>query len=218
MTANLFGLWSSIYNYNQMKFILGIKQNMTQVFDESGKVHPATILLVKPSTITQVKTNEKDGYRAVQISCGERKEKNINQAMKGHLKGINARFLKEFRVDDSSSLNVGDQVNLSTFAIGDTIEVSANSKGKGYQSVIKRHGFAGQPRSHGQKHCENAPGSIGGGLRNKVPKNMRMAGRTGGERITVKNLKVLGVDQENNQLLVSGAVPGRKGTLVEIRG
>ena len=201
-----------------MKFILGIKQNMTQVFDESGKVHPATILVAAPSTITQVKTNENEGYSALQISCGEKREKNINKAMKGHLKGVNARFLKEFRIEDSSAFKVGDKIDLSTFAVGDIIEVSATSKGKGFQSVIKRHGFKGQPRSHGQKHSENEPGSIGGGLRNKVPKNMRMAGRMGGERITVKNLKVLGVDQENNQLLVSGAVPGRRGTLVEIRG
>lgn len=191
---------------------------MTQVFDEAGKVHPATILTVGSCPITQVKTNEKDGYSAVQIGCGEKREKNINQPLKGHLNGVKARFLKEFCVDDSTKFKVGDKVELSSFTVGDIIEVSAISKGKGYQSVIKRHGFAGQPRSHGQKHCENAPGSIGGGLRNKVPKNKRMAGRTGGDRITVKNLKVLGVDQENNQLLISGAVPGRRGTLVEIRG
>ncbi len=201
-----------------MKFILGIKQNMTQVFDESGKVHPATILSAGPSTITQVKTKENDGYSAVQLGCGEKKEKNINKPMKGHLNGANARYLKEFCVEDPSTYKVGDKIDLSSFVIGDVIEVSAISKGKGYQSVIKRHGFKGQPRSHGQKHTENAPGSIGGGLRNKVPKNMRMAGRMGGDKVTVKNLKVLGVDEVNNQLLISGAVPGRRGTLVEIRG
>lgn len=201
-----------------MKFILGIKQNMTQVFDENGKVHPATILTAGPSSITQVKTKENDGYGAVQLGYGEKREKNITKSLKGHLNGVNARFIKEFRVDDTSAFKVGDKVDLSAFAVGDVIEVSAVSKGKGYQSVIKRHGFKGQPRSHGQKHSENAPGSIGGGLRNKVPKNMRMAGRTGGDRITVKNLTILGVDQENNQLLISGAVPGRRGTLVEIKG
>jgi len=201
-----------------MKFILGIKQNMTQVFDEIGKVHPATILQVGPSSITQVKTKENDGYCAVQIGTGVKREKNINKPLKGHLNGVNVRFVKEFCVEDPSKYKVGEKIDLSAFAVGDIIEVSAISKGKGYQSVIKRHGFKGQPRSHGQKHSENAPGSIGGGLRNKVPKNMRMAGRMGGDRITVKNLKVLGVDQENNQLLISGAVPGRRGTLVEIRG
>ena len=191
---------------------------MTQVFDENGKVHPVTILTAGDLTVTQIKTVENDGYSAVQVAFGTKKAKNINKPMTGHLKGVSARFLKEFRMDDTSAFKVGDKVNLTDFVSGDVIEVSAISKGKGYQSVIKRHDFKGQPRSHGQKHSENAPGSIGGGLRNKVPKGMRMAGRTGGDRITVKNLKVLGVDQENNQLLVSGAVPGRKGTLVEIRG
>ena len=191
---------------------------MTQVFDEGGKVHPATILTVEPSPIIQVKTKENDGYCAVQIGCGERKEKNINKPMKGHLNGINARYLKEFCIDDVSAYKVGEKINLSSFAVGDVIEVSAISKGKGFQGVVKRHGFKGGPRSHGQKHSEREHGSIGGGLRNKVPKNMRMAGRMGGDKITVKNLKVLGVDEENNQLLIGGAVPGRRGTLIEIRG
>ena len=201
-----------------MKFILGIKQNMTQVFDENGKVYPATILSAGPLTVTQIKNKETDGYEAVQVGLGSKKDKNLNKPIKGHLNGLNARFLKEFCVDDISKYNVGDNLDISIFTAGDVIEVSAISKGKGYQSVIKRHGFKGQPRSHGQKHCENAPGSIGGGLRNKVPKGMRMAGRTGGDRITVKNLKVLGVDKDNNQLIVSGAIPGRRGTLVEVRG
>lgn len=201
-----------------MKFILGIKQNMTQVFDENGKVYPATILSAGPLTVTQVKNKETDGYEAVQVGLGSKKDKNLNKPIKGHLNGLNARFLKEFCVDDISKYNVGDSLDISVFTAGDVIEVSATSKGKGYQSVIKRHGFKGQPRSHGQKHCENAPGSIGGGLRNRVPKGMRMAGRTGGDRITVKNLKVLGVDKDNNQLIVSGAIPGRRGTLVEVRG
>src|ERR1035437_6861344 len=201
-----------------MKFILGIKQNMTQVFDESGKGYPATILTAGPSPITQVKTKENDDYTAVQIGCGVKREKNINKPIKGHLNGVSVRYLKEFWGPDVSAYKVGEKIDLSTFSVGDIIEVSAISKGKGYQSVIKRHGFKGQPRSHGQKHSENAPGSIGGGLRNRVPKNMRMAGRMGGDKITVKNLKVLGVDQENNQLLISGAVPGKRGTVVEIRG
>jgi len=191
---------------------------MTQVFDENGKVYPATILSAGPLTVTQIKNKETDGYEAVQVGLGSKKDKNLNKPIKGHLNGLNARFLKEFCVDDISKYNVGDNLDISIFTAGDVIEVSAISKGKGYQSVIKRHGFKGQPRSHGQKHCENAPGSIGGGLRNKVPKGMRMAGRTGGDRITVKNLKVLGVDKDNNQLIVSGAIPGRRGTLVEVRG
>lgn len=191
---------------------------MTQIFDEAGIVHPATVLLAGPLTVTQIKTKLVDGYDAIQVGFGAKREKNINKPMKGHLKDTNARFLKEFIVEDVSKFKVGDKVDLSSFVSGDMIEVSATSKGKGYQSVIKRHGFKGQPRSHGQKHSENAPGSIGGGLRNKVPKNMRMAGRMGGDRITIKNLKVLAVDKDNNQLIISGAVPGRRGTLVEVRG
>ncbi len=208
---------SAIIN-DYMKFTLGTKQNMTQIFDEKGVVYPVTILSAGTLTVTQVKTKETDGYNAVQVAFGEKKEKNITKPLKGHLKGVNAQFIKEFRIDDVSAFKVGDKIDLSNFVEGDLIEVSAISKGKGYQSVIKRHGFHGQPRSHGQKHSENAPGSIGGGLRNKVPKNMRMAGRMGGDRITVKNLKVIGVDQENGQIVIHGAIPGRRGTLVEIRG
>ncbi len=201
-----------------MKFTLGTKQNMTQIFGKDGKVYPVTILLGGELTVTQVKTKEKEGYNAVQVGFGQKREKNINKPMKGHLKGGTSRFIKEFVVADPSSFKVGDKIDLSVFAEGDVVEVAAISKGKGYQSVIKRHGFSGQPRSHGQKHSENAPGSIGGGLRNMVPKNMRMGGRMGGDRITVKNLKILGIDKENNQIIINGAIPGRRGTLVEIRG
>ena len=192
---------------------------MTQVFDDKGKVHPATILSAGPLTVVQIKTVSKDGYNAIQVGFGEKKEKNINKPIKGHIKDLgNFRFLKEFRLDSTEAFKVGDKVDLSVFNAGDVIELSSISKGKGFQSVIKRHGFKGQPRSHGQKHSENAPGSIGGGLRNRVPKGMRMAGRMGGDRITVKNLVILGVDKENNQLLINGAIPGRRGTLVEVRG
>ncbi|OHB15235.1 MAG: 50S ribosomal protein L3 [Candidatus Zambryskibacteria bacterium RIFOXYC1_FULL_39_10] len=204
-----------------MKFILAKKVNMTQIFGEDGKVQPATILSAQPVTISQIKTKEKDGYTAVQIGAGTRREKNMSKPVKGHLKELgNLAVLKEFRVTDSSVFNKGDKISLESFAVGDSINVSAISKGKGFQGVVKRHGFHGGPRSHGQKHSEREPGSIGGGGRagGKVIKGMRMAGRTGSDRITVKNLKVIGIDQENNIMLVSGAVPGRRGTLVEIRG
>ena len=203
-----------------MKFILAKKVNMTQIFGEDGKVQPATILSAQPVTISQIKTKEKDGYTAVQIGSGTRREKNMSKPVKGHLKELgNLAVLKEFRVTDSSVFNKGDKISLESFAVGDSINVSAISKGKGFQGVVKRHGFHGGPRSHGQKHSEREPGSIGGGGRagGKVIKGMRMAGRTGSDRITVKNLKVIGIDQENNIMLVSGAVPGRRGTLVEIR-
>jgi len=204
-----------------MKFILAKKVNMTQIFGEDGKVQPATILSAQPVTISQIKTKEKDGYTSVQIGTGIRREKNMSKPVKGHLKELgNLAVLKEFRMTDSSGFNKGDKISLDTFAVGDSINVSAISKGKGFQGVVKRHGFHGGPRSHGQKHSEREPGSIGGGGRagGKVIKGMRMAGRTGSDRITVKNLKVIGIDQENNIMLVSGAVPGRRGTLVEIRG
>lgn len=191
---------------------------MTQIFDKEGVVHPATLVEASPAVVSQVKTVENDGYSAVQVASGAKKAERINQAMKGHMKDLGAfATLREFRMNEVSN-KVGDKIDLSQFKEGDAIEVSAISKGKGFQGVVKRHGFGGGPRTHGQKHSEREPGSIGGGLRNKVPKAMRMAGRMGGDRITVKNLKVLHIDQATNTLYISGAIPGRRGTLVEIIG
>jgi large subunit ribosomal protein L3 len=201
-----------------MKFILGTKQNMTQYFAEDGKVHAATVVSAGPVVVTQVKTSETDGYAAVQFGYGARKEKNVSKALKGHTGGAAYQTIREFRLPkgEAASMQKGDSIDVSAFAAGDTLVVSGTSKAKGFQGVIKRHGFAGGPRSHGQKHSERAPGSIGGGLRNRVPKGMRMGGRMGADRITVKNLKVLAVDPETNTLLISGAVPGRRGTVLEI--
>lgn len=210
-----------------MKFILAKKSNMTQIFGEDGKVSAATILSVEPATVSQVKDKEKDGYSAVQIGSGVRKEKNISKPVKGHLKDFsdaenktNLAILKEFRIEDTSSYKKGDKISVETFAVGDKVTISAISKGKGFQGVVKRHGFHGGPRSHGQKHSEREPGSIGGAGREggRVAKGKRMAGRTGSDKITVKNLKVLGVNAKSGTMLVSGAVPGRRGTLVEIKG
>jgi large subunit ribosomal protein L3 len=189
-----------------IKFILAKKVNMTQIFGEDGAVQPATVLSIVPAVVSQIKTKEKDGYSAVQVGGGLRKEK--------------FSVFKEFRAEDVSGFNKGDQISVDAFAVGDKVTVSAISKGKGFQGVVKRHGFHGGPRSHGQKHSEREPGSIGGGGRSggKVIKGMRMAGRMGGDRTTVKNLKVLGIDKEGNEMLVSGAVPGRRGTLVEVKG
>jgi len=200
-----------------MKFLLGKKLNMTQVWNDDGKALPATLVVTGLIKVTQVKTSEQDGYDSVQVGFGSRHEKNVNQAQKGHTKDLgNFAFFKEFR--NVSDLKVGDEVKSDIFKAGDVITVSAVSKGKGFQGVVKRHGFHGGPRSHGQKHSEREAGSIGGGLRNKVPKGMRMAGRMGSDRITVKNLKVLEVNPEENLILISGAIPGRRGTVIEIIG
>jgi large subunit ribosomal protein L3 len=207
-----------------MKFILGVKKNMTQVFDEKGNVIPVTVLEAGPIVITQIKTIDIDGYNAVQVGFGEKKEKNISKAVKGHLKGLgNFRFIKEFRIEDPkdmASLKVGDKIDLSSFKEGEEITVSSISKGKGFQGVIKRHGFKGQPRTHGQKHSERAPGSISGGTREggRVPKKMRMAGRMGSDVVTISGLKIVQIDSATNEILVLGALAGRRGTLVEIIG
>lgn len=204
-----------------MKFMLGTKGRMTQIFDDKGVVTPGTVIMAGPMTVTQVKTKEtKDGYAAVQLAFGTRKEKNVSKPVRGHLKDLPmARFIREYRTEAGDAKR-GDTVDLSVFAEGDVVEVSAISKGKGFQGVVKRHGFSGGPRSHGQKNKERAPGSLGGGARAgaRVAKGMRMAGRMGNERITVKNLRVLQIDKEAGAIVISGAIPGRPGTLVEIRG
>ena len=204
--------------FHSMKSIFGIKGRMTQVFNEAGVVSAATIIEATPMTVTQVKTTDVDGYQALQVGIGERRESRINKPQKGHLKDVHARYVREVRT--AEAMDVGAKVDVSTFAEGDVVTVSAISKGKGFQGVVKRHGFKGGPRSHGQKNKERAPGSIGGGGRagGRVVKGMRMAGRMGGDRITVKNLRILKVDAAANTILISGAVPGRPGTLVEIHG
>jgi large subunit ribosomal protein L3 len=207
-----------------MKFILGKKINMTQFFDETGKVFPATLVEAGPMKVVQIKTTDSDGYNAVQFGYEEIKESRVNKAKKGHLKGLgNFRHLKEYRLDKnaSSDLKIGDVIDTTSFAAGDIIAVTGVSKGKGFQGVVKRHGFKGGPRSHGQKHSEREPGSIsgsGGRAGGRVAKGIRMAGRMGGDIISVKNLKVLAVDSENNKILVKGAIPGRRGTLVTMKG
>ena len=189
---------------------------MTQIFDKEGVVRPATLVEASPIVVSQVKTKENDQYGAVQVASGAISDKNLSKPMKGHLKDLGAfASLREFRMDDIT-YKVGDKIDLSQFKEGDIIQVSAISKGKGFQGVVKRHGFAGGPRTHGQKHSEREPGSIGGGLRNKVPKKMRMAGRMGSDKFTIKNLRVLHIDQNTNTLYISGAIPGRRGTLVEV--
>jgi large subunit ribosomal protein L3 len=191
---------------------------MTQVFDEKGQVHPATVLSATPNTVTQIKTAEKDGYSAVQLGFGTKKEKHVKKPQA--TKGAFAHFA-EYRPKDGAAVSVEQGAVISVdqaFSVGDKVIVSGISKAKGFQGVVKRHGFAGGQRTHGQAHNERSPGSIGGGLRRRVPKGMRMAGRMGGRIVTVKNLTIVGVNKEKNQLIVEGAIPGRKGTVVEVRG
>jgi large subunit ribosomal protein L3 len=202
-----------------MKFMLGTKERMTQYFDTEGRVHPATIVNAGPVTVTRIKSTDNDGYTAVQVGFGTQKENRVNKAQQGEFKGLEMfRVVKEFRLDDAGELKRGDVITIDSFAEGDNVFVSGTSKGKGFQGVVKRHNFAGGRRSHGQKHSEREGGSIGATGPARVFKGMRMPGRMGGDRVTVKNLEVLAVDAENNQLLVKGAIPGKRGSLVEIRG
>jgi large subunit ribosomal protein L3 len=193
---------------------------MTQIFDEAGIVHPVTVLSVSPLTVTQIKTVEKDGYKAIQVGYGTRNAKNINKPVTGQMKGGNYACLREFEMDSDATFAIGDKIDLSTFANGDMVTISSTSKGKGFQGVVKRHGFHGGPRSHGQKHSEREPGSIGGAGRDggRVAKGKRMAGRMGSDRITSKGLTIVKVSPETNEIFIRGAVAGRKGTLVEVRG
>lgn len=207
-----------------MKFILGTKDRMTQVYDDKGVCYPVTVLKVEKMVVTTLKSADKDGYDAVQVAAGTQKESRLSKAELGHQGGAK-RYVKEFRARASKGekiegMEVGSVIDASAFAPGDKVAVSALSKAKGFQGVVKRHGFAGDMASHGRKHSLRAPGSIGGGGRDggRVIKGMRMAGRMGGDRITVKNLTIVQVNKDENIILVKGAIPGRKGTLVEVRG
>lgn len=201
-----------------MKFILGTKEKMMEFFSPEGEVFPVTQVTAGPITVNRIFEKDKNGYNAVQVGFGNQKKTKISKSRLGQMKGSEFRFLKEFRLKpiDSTEVKEGDIIDVSIFNPGDKLQISSISKGKGFQGVVKRHGFHGGPRTHGQKHSEREPGSIGGGLRTRVPKGMRMAGRMGSDRITQKNLKVVFVDKENNTLLIKGAVAGKRGTLVEI--
>ncbi len=203
-----------------MKYILGQKVHMTQVWDEQGSARPVTVVSVTPNVVTQIKTHERDGYHAIQLGWGTRKAKNISKPVKGHVKELgNFMGLKEWRLETPATSQVGDKISVDIFKKGDEVAVSGISKGKGFQGVVKRHGFHGGSRTHGQKHSEREPGAIGGGARagGRVAKGMRMAGRMGGERVTVRGLTVVDVLPEDNLILIGGAVPGRRGTFLEIR-
>lgn len=206
-------------HFRYMKFILASKVGMTRVFTDDGRAHAGTLLRADPVMVTMVKSKEgKDGYSAVQVGFGARNPKNVSKAVLGHTKGNGYAALKEFATE-AGDLTVGSVIKADTFAVGDTVQVSGITKGKGFAGVVKRHGFHGGSRTHGQKHSEREPGAIGGSggrAGGRVAKGMRMAGRMGGDRVTVKNLKVLAVDTSTGELIVSGAVPGRRGTLLEV--
>ena len=190
---------------------------MTQKYRADGTVVPVTKILAGPCTITQVKTNEQDHYQSVQVGFGQAKK--INRPLSGHLKGLaNFKYLREFRIDDLSGFQKGQSFTVTSFKPGDKIEVIGYAKGKGFQGVVKRHHFHGSPASHGHKDQLRHSGSIGAGGVQNVFKNLRMAGRMGNQRVTVKNLEVIEVDEASSSLFIKGAVPGARHGLVIIKG
>ncbi|PJC48038.1 MAG: 50S ribosomal protein L3 [Parcubacteria group bacterium CG_4_9_14_0_2_um_filter_35_11] len=197
-----------------MKFILGRKIGMSQIFDEKGKVIPLTWVEAGPCFVTQIKTKEKDEYEAMQVGFIKKKTKHIKKTEKE--KGF--RYLREFQgaTEENQKLKSGAKIDVTVFSEGDIVKISGLSKGKGFQGVVKRWGFAGLPKTHGTKHMLRMPGSIGQSGPERVFKGKKMAGRMGNKRMTVKNLKVIKIDKEKNLIGIKGAVPGTKGTLLEI--
>jgi large subunit ribosomal protein L3 len=204
-----------------MKGIIGKKIGMTSIFSPDGKQQACTIIEAGPCVVTQVKTTETDGYKALQLAFGDKNDKHANASEKGHFAKSNAspkRIVKEFR-DFSIEKNIGEAVTVDIFAEGDKVDVVGTSKGKGFQGVVKRHGFSGVgEQSHGQHDRQRAPGSIGNSSdASRVFKGMRMAGRMGGGRVKARSLKVLKIFPEKNYILVSGSIPGHNGSIVLIQ-
>jgi large subunit ribosomal protein L3 len=201
-----------------MKALIGTKIGMTQLFDENGNVARVTLLQAGPCVVTQVKTTDKDGYQAVQLGFG--KGKNPAQPQVGHAKAAatTPRVMREVRLTDTvgNELKPGDQLDVTAFEAGDMVQVTGTSKGKGFAGTIKRHNFARGPKTHGS-HNYRAHGSIGSGYPEHVFKGLRMAGHMGHDRVTVKGLKVVAVDQAHNVLAISGAIPGPKRGLVIVK-
>jgi large subunit ribosomal protein L3 len=198
--------------------MVGKKLGMTQVFDESGVVYPATVIECGPNVVTQIKTDEKDGYEAVQLGFGL--DKRLNRPEQGHRKasGFQSRDLREVKADSYDDLEVGQVFKADVFKPGQLVDVTGISKGRGFQGGVKRHGFAGGPKTHGQSDRLRAPGSIGSSATpGRVFKGTRMAGRMGTDRVTVLSLEVLRVDPERNLLVVKGSVPGHNDSLVVVR-
>ena len=203
------------------KAILGRKIGMTQVFDETGAAIPVTVIEAGPCVVVQKKTVENDGYASVQLGYGDVKLKNVNKPMQGHFKKADVapkRTLKEFRLDDCDAVNVGDVLKADVFAVGDSVDVSGTSKGKGFQGTIKRNNNSRLKETHGTGPVHRHAGSMGAcSTPSRVMKNKRLPGHMGVEQVTVQNLDIVKIDVENNLILVKGAVPGPKGGILTIK-
>lgn len=199
-----------------MKFILGKKIEMTQVFDDKNMVVPVTKILIEPNVVTQIKTKEKEGVNAIQISFSTKK--NLTKPLLGHYKDLGSfQFSRDFTVDDVSTYKVGDKFNADLFAENDMVSATGTSKGHGFSGLVKRHDFRGHHKGRGTKDQLRTSGSIGATGPQRVFKGTRMAGRMGGERVTVQGLKIVKIDKENNILYVKGAVPGARNSMVMIK-
>lgn len=200
-----------------MKFILGKKIGMTQVFSKNGDVIPVTRVEAGPCQVVQIKDGKKDNALALQLGFGTPRSYKVTKPMTGHLKDLEpAQFLHDFGVESVANFERGDVITVETFVAGDKVEVVGTSKGKGFAGVVKRHHFRGAPASHGHKHDLRMPGSIGAGGVQRVFKGMRMGGRMGNDQVTVKNLEIIEILPEQNELLIKGAIPGGRGGLVMI--
>jgi len=200
--------------------LLGRKIGMTQVFNQTGEAIPVTVIELGPCVVTQVKTKELDGYEAVQIGYGDVKAKSLTKPQQGHQRksGRLSRYIREFSADDVNTYEVGQELKADLFAVGQPVDVTGTSKGRGFAGVMKRHNFRGGPRTHGQSDRSRAPGSIGAGTTpGHVFKGTRMAGRMGNKRVTVQNLQVVEVIPDRNLVLIRGSVPGAKNGLVMVR-
>ena len=202
------------------KAIIGKKVGMTQIFDESGKVIPVTVIEAGPCTIAQIKTEETDGYNAIQLGFGDVKETKLNKPEKGHFAKANVKakkHLREFRLDSLEGLKVGDELKADVFAAGDKVDVQGTSKGKGFQGVIKRHGQSRGPMGHGSMY-HRRPGSMGPtSTPGRVFKGKKLPGHMGHVTVTIQNLDVVAVDLDKNVLLLKGSVPGAKGAILKIK-
>ena len=204
----------------ELPFIIGTKVGMTQIFSSNGTVYPVSVIQAGPCTVTQIKTSKTDGYNSVQLGYGSKKESKTNKSLLGHFKKSGSdskKHLKEFRYEDSDSISLGSEILLNQFNVGDMLNITGVSKGKGFAGHMKRHNFSGGRASHGKNSVMRKAGSIGAGTSpGRVWKGTRMAGRMGTDKVTVKNLELIKVDSEKNLLFVSGSIPGPNKNIIYI--